>query len=142
MWFPGQVGSDNTYWQTWSVSVRDKNTKQIWYNTHAYTTDRPKCNGTEFSYLTALANETYTAAFSGTEEPTSTPGRYPTKTDVVFPSRTIGNWAIGGQPSGSDSLNGSIKSFRFYSNKVLSEEELVWNRAVDDVASLAQSRSP
>lgn len=133
VWFPGQVGSDNTYWQTWSVSVRDKNTKQIWYNTHAYTTDRPKWNGTEFSYLTALANETYTAAFSGVTEPTSTPGRYPTKTDVVVPSRTIGNWAIGGQPSGSDPLNGSIKSFRFYSNKVLSEEELVWNRAVDDV---------
>ena len=131
VWFPGQVGSDNTYWQTWSVSVRDKNTKQIWYNTHAYTTDRPKWNGTEFSYLTALANETYTAAFSGVTEPTSTPGRYPTKTDVVVPSRTIGNWAIGGQPSGSDPLNGSIKSFRFYSGKVLSEEELVWNRAVD-----------
>ncbi|MBR4616416.1 MAG: hypothetical protein IKO55_12475, partial [Kiritimatiellae bacterium] len=131
VWFPGQVGSDNTYWQTWSVSVRDKNTKQIWYNTHAYTTDRPKWNGAEFSYLTALANETYTAAFSGVTEPTSTPGRYPTKTDVVVPSRTIGNWAIGGQPSGSDPLNGSIKSFRFYSNKVLSEEELVWNRAVD-----------
>ena len=131
VWFPGQVGSDNTYWQTWSVSVRDKNTKQIWYNTHAYTTDRPKWNGTEFSYLTALANETYTAAFSGVTEPTSTPGRYPTKTDVVVPSRTIGNWAIGGQPNGSDPLNGSIKSFRFYSNKVLSEEELVWNRAVD-----------
>ena len=132
VWFPGQVGSDNTYWQTWSVSIRDKNTKQIWYNTHAYTTDRPKCNGTEFSYLTALANETYTAAFSGTEEPTSTPGRYPTKTDVVFPSRTMGSWAIGGQPSGSDSLNGSIKSFRLYSNKVLSTDELIWNRAVDD----------
>ncbi|MBP5542939.1 MAG: hypothetical protein ILM98_02600 [Kiritimatiellae bacterium] len=132
VWFPGQVGSDNTYWQTWSVSIRDKNTKQIWYNTHAYTTDRPKWNGTEFSYLTALANETYTAAFSGTEEPTSTPGRYPTKTDVVFPSRTMGSWAIGGQPNGSDSLNGSIKSFRLYSNKVLSTDELIWNRAVDD----------
>ena len=131
VWFPGQVGSDNTYWQTWSVSIRDKNTKQIWYNTHAYTTDRPKWNGTEFSYLTALANETYTAAFSGTEEPTSTPGRYPTKTDVVFPSRTMGSWAIGGQPNGSDSLNGSIKSFRLY-YKVLATDELVWNRAVDN----------
>ena len=139
VWFPGQVGSDNTYWQTWSVSVRDKNTKQIWYNTHAYTTDRPKWNGTEFSYLTALANETYTAAFSGVTEPTSTPGRYPTKTDVVVPSRTIGNWAIGGQPSGSDPLNGSIKSFRFYSNKVLSTDELVWNRAIDDYRFFAKS---
>ena len=131
VWFPGQIGSDNTYWQTWSVSVRDKNTKQIWYNTHAYTTDRPKWNGTEFTYLTALANETYTAAFSGTEEPTSTPGRYPTKTDVVFPSRTMGSWAIGGQPNGSDSLNGSIKSFRLY-YKVLTTDELVWNRSVDE----------
>ena len=137
VWFPQQVGDDNTYWSTWSVSVRGADA--IWYNTHKAnadgtigTTDRPKWSGTQFTYLTAIANETYTAVFSGTTEPTGATGRYSTKSGTTFPDRTIGNWSLGGQPSNaSNPLGGSIKCFRFYANKVLDSGELIWNRAVD-----------
>ncbi len=146
VWFPS--GNGNLLWSTWSVSVRDSKTKQIWYNTHKAdtdthtdkgttitlgTTDRPKWTATQFTYLTAIANESYTAAFAGTQEPTTTPGRYSTRNNTVFPDCTLENWSIGGQPTNaSNPLNGAIKSFRLYANKVLSEEELVWNRAVDE----------
>jgi hypothetical protein len=132
IWFPAQVDGDNTYWSTWSVSVR--NTDAIWYNTQTYTSDRPKWSDTSFTYLTAIAGGTYSVAFPGTTIPSGATGRYNVKSGVeAIPDRTLGDWALGGEPSvlPSDMLYGTIKSFRFY-NRVLTTSELEHNRMVDN----------
>ena len=145
VWFPQQVGSDNTYWSTWSGSVRKNGDKKFYYNTHSYTTGRPGLkvdyDTIGYTYITALANETYASCFTGVEEPpaseesTGTTSadyrRYAAQSGKTIPDRTLGNWSLGGGPAGGDPLTGKIKNFRLY-NRVLTTEELRQNRMVDD----------
>ena len=128
------AGDDNKNWTKWSLAVRNSTTDGVWFNTHYYTSDRPKIKNTDaFSYLTMIANDTYTAIFSGLAEPTGATGRYGLKSGTTtIGSFTSEGWGIGGNPGGGNQqLIGTIKSFRHYS-RVLSLEERTWNRAVDD----------
>ena len=128
------VGDNNQNWTKWSLAVRNSTTDGIWFNTHYYTSDRPKIKNTDtFSYLTMIANDTYAAIFSGLTEPTGAAGRYGLKNGTTtIGSFTSDGWGIGGSPGGgTQQLIGTIKSFRHYS-RVLSLDERTWNRAVDD----------
>ena len=128
------AGDDNKNWTKWSLAVRNSTTDGVWFNTHYYTSDRPKIKNTDaFTYLTMMANDTYAAIFSGLTEPTGATGRYGLKSGTTsIGSFTSTGWGIGGNPGGgTQQLIGTIKSFRHYS-RVLSLEERTWNRAVDD----------
>ena len=128
------IGDDNKNWTKWSLAVRKAATDGIWFNTHYYTSDRPKIKNTEsFSYLTALATSSYAAVFSGLNEPAGVTGRYGLKSGTSeIGSFTSDGWGIGGHPSGGkQQLIGTIKNFRHYS-RVLSLDERTWNRVVDD----------
>ena len=127
------AGDSNKNWTKWSLAVRTAAADGVWFNTHYYTSDRPKIKNTDaFSYLTMIANDTYAAIFSGLTEPTGTPGRYGLKSGTTtIGSFTSDKWGIGGNPAGGQQqLVGTIKNFRHYS-RVLSLEERTWNRAVD-----------
>ena len=128
------IGDNNKNWTKWSLAIRNSTTDGVWFNTHYYTSDRPKIKNTDaFTYLTMIANDTYAAIFSGLAEPTGTPGRYGLKSGTTtIGSFTSDGWGIGGNPGGgTQQLIGTIKNFRHYS-RVLSLEERTWNRAVDE----------
>ncbi|MBR3223050.1 MAG: hypothetical protein IKF72_12585 [Kiritimatiellae bacterium] len=128
------AGDDNKNWTKWSLAIRSSTADGVWFNTHYYTSDRPKIKNTDaFTYLTMIANDTYAAIFSGLTEPTGATGRYGLKSGTTaIGSFTSDKWGIGGNPGGGQQqLIGTIKSFRHYS-RVLSLEERTWNRAVDD----------
>ena len=129
------AGDSNKNWTRWSLAVRktaDDSGGGLWFNTHDYTINRPKIynsSGT-FDYVTAVANGTYTAVFSGLDEPTGAIGRYDVKSGVSqIGTFTSDEWTLGG--TGSQILVGTIRSFRHYS-RYLSLEERTWNRAIDD----------
>jgi len=127
------AGDSNKNWTKWSLAIRDSTTDGVWFNTHYYTSDRPKIKNTDaFTYLTMIANDTYAAIFSGLTEPTGATGRYGLKSGTTaIGSFTSDGWGIGGNPGGGQQqLIGTIKNFRHYS-RVLSLEERTWNRAVD-----------
>ena len=128
IWFSS--GDDNKNWTKWSCSVRQNDA--IWFNTHYFTTDRPKWSTTpHIVYFTGIANETYAAAFEGTEEPVSTPGRYECSEGKSCTAFAVDSWSIGGDNGGSQKLAGTVKNFRFY-NRVLTKAELEHNRMVDN----------
>ncbi len=127
------AGDNNNNWTKWSLAIRNATTDGVWFNTHYYTSDRPKIKNTDaFTYLTMVANDTYAAIFSGLTEPTGATGRYGLKSGTTtIGSFTSDKWGIGGNPGGgTQQLIGTIKNFRHYS-RVLSLEERTWNRAVD-----------
>ena len=131
VFFP--IGDSNNNWKKWSLAIRNSVTDGVWFNTHYYTSDRPKIKNTDaFTYLTMIANDTYAAIFSGLTEPTGATGRYGLKSGTTsIGSFTSEGWGIGGNPGGgTQQLVGTIKSFRHYS-RVLAVEERTWNRAVD-----------
>ena len=128
------VGDSNNNWKKWSLAVRNLISDGIWFNTHYYTSDRPKIKNTDtFTYLTAIANGTYAALFSGLAEPTGAPGRYGLNSSTTsIGSFTADAWGIGGTPgAGTQQLIGTVRSLRHY-NRVLSLEERTWNRSVDE----------
>ena len=69
------------------------------------------------------------AMFDGTTVPTDGPGLQTITT--LTESRADTGYGIGGRTGGDYSLVGTVKSFRYY-QKVLSNEELAWNRVVDE----------
>ncbi len=86
-------------------------------------------SGDTLGYMTAIANadEKTVAFFSGTTIPTSGDG---------FRQFTVGakndnGYCIGGYTGTSGQFVGTIHSYRYY-KKVLTEEELAWNRVVDE----------
>ncbi|MBR1588689.1 MAG: hypothetical protein IJ658_10230 [Kiritimatiellae bacterium] len=128
IWFSSGDGNKN--WTKWSCSVRQADA--IWFNTHYFTKDRPKWSTTpHIAYFTGIANETYTAAFAGTEEPTNAPGRYACGDGTNCTAFTVSGWSVGGDGGGGQMLAGTVKNFRFYS-RVLTKAELAHNRMVDN----------
>ena len=85
----------------------------------------------EYDYATViLDNENLTAAmFSGTTPPTSGNG-YKTFSSPLGGGNTTG-WGLGSTSSDGQQLVGILKTFRWY-QRVLSKEELAWNRVVDE----------
>ena len=69
------------------------------------------------------------AMFDGTTVPTDGPGLQTITT--LTESRADTGYGVGGRTGGDYSLVGTVKSFRYY-QKVLTSEELAWNRVVDE----------
>ncbi len=145
VWFPSKPSDNVERWNIWSGSVRKNGDKKFYYNTHTYTTGRPGLkvgyDTIGYTYITALANETYASCFTSVEEPpaseesTATTNaesrRYAAQSGKTILDTTIVDWSLGGGTAGGDPLTGKIKNFRFY-NRVLTAAELRQNRMVDD----------
>ena len=87
-------------------------------------------SGETLGYMTAIANadENTVAFFSGTTIPTAGDGF---RQFSVSPKKDSG-YCIGGFTGTSGQFVGTIHSYRYY-KRVLTEEELAWNRAVDEL---------
>ena len=86
--------------------------------------------GPVFEYATAIANseDNTEVLFSGTVAPTSGDGF---RQNAKISGQTETGYAFGCANDGKSPLKGTLKSFRYY-QKVLSNEELAWNRVVDE----------
>ena len=86
--------------------------------------------GPVFEYATAIANsdDNTEVLFSGTAAPTSGDGF---RQNTKISGQTETGYAFGCANDGKSPLKGTLKSFRYY-QKVLSNEELAWNRVVDE----------
>lgn len=122
-----KLGNRHVIWRT------DKLTGTVW-DTNAGVHDP---SGAKF--LTAIRNGSKTAVLTGTAYPTQTNVRgvdaqlYETWADggksQVIPAY---GWEVGRWVSDNYSVPGTIKSVRQY-DRLLSEDELAWNRKVDEV---------
>ena len=105
------------------------------------------------TYVTAIRDGSCAALITGTEFPTTTNSVtsgykvldwFQGGKNVAAPEEI---WLIGGSEvdTGGDKFIGTIKSVRFYS-RLLSEDELAWNRAIDNArftsATLAITATP
>ena len=121
-----KLGNRHVIWRT------DKLTGTVW-DTNAGVHDP---SGAKF--LTAIRNGSKTAVLTGTAYPTQTnvrgvdPQLYETWADggksQVIPAY---GWEVGRWVSDNYSVPGTIKSVRQY-DRMLSEDELAWNRKVDE----------
>ena len=99
---------------------------------------RPAISGSAFTYGTAILDGKEAVMFAGTVAPWSaastggTTGHY-ANSSYNPTVRTISNgFCIGGHyPRTDEMFKGTVKSYRFYS-KALSDEEVAWNRVVDE----------
>ena len=85
-----------------------------------------------FTYATAIHNNAEGVVFAGITAPwNATDGSY--RSDLTPGPYTRGNGiSLGGHyPTSNELLKGTLKNFRFYS-KCLSDEEVAWNRVVDE----------
>ena len=100
--------------------------------------NRPAISGTSFTYGTAILRDKESVMFSGTTAPWSsastggTSGYY-SNSSYNPVERTISNGiSLGGHyPRTDEMFKGTIKFYRFYS-KALSDDEVAWNRVVDE----------
>jgi hypothetical protein len=132
VFFPnGTENSSNNRWQQFSVVVRGKNKSNCTRLNSSIYFSNIDLSGTDVSYLTALSDGTYVSFFTGTAISNKKNLQSGKELATITPSI----WAIGGCPgttasASSQGLVGTIKSYRHY-NRALDENELVWNRAVD-----------
>ena len=96
-----------------------------------------------FGYMTAVRDGSHACIFTGTDYPVNTTNEagyllrkgwcYGTKNSIALAKRwTVGCYLTNGvNPNVNYFLKGKIKSMRVY-ERVLSEDELAWNRKVDD----------
>ncbi len=126
--------SASTYWKTFSIGVRGSSNSagdRIRLNVQNYFAFAD-ISGTAFDYVTAIVDVTNAWFFTGT----ALANKKDLGSGKTLEPMTPSAWGIGGNPGASAAsagqpLFGTIKSYRHY-NRVLSEEERVWNRAVDD----------
>ena len=119
-----------------AIDVREQS-KLIWCTDEEYAAQGNAYSsfssipGPSFDYVTAIMNgETKSSAFfSGTEAPTSGDGfrQYETVTGHAKEN----GYGIGSSGTGTQGFIGTLKSFRYY-KKALSNEEVAWNRVVDE----------
>ena len=129
--------SDNNSWKTFSIGVRGADItngtgSRIRLNHYNYFSAAADITGSSFNYVTALIDVTNAWFFAGT----ALGGKKDLGSGKTLVPMTVSAWGIGGNPGGSATsagqpLFGTIKSYRHY-NRALSNEERVWNRAVDE----------
>ena len=87
----------------------------------------------EYDYATIIVNNGVVPAtatmFSGTTPPTSGDGYRTSETGISVASTT--GWGLGSSSTDGQQMVGILKYFRWY-KRVLTEEELTWNRVVDE----------
>jgi len=86
--------------------------------------------GPVFEYATAIANseDNTEVLFSGTVAPTSGDGF---RQNAKISGQTENGYVFGGANDGKSPFKGTFKFFRYY-QKALSNEEVAWNRVVDE----------
>ena len=134
--FPPQVGSDNGYWQKFSIGIRSSAYNDL-TDTYYIVADtalggRADIHEVQCSYATAIMDKTYALMFPGVDQ-TDTPGRQrrnggsKSNPGYDFP----GIFRVGGAAANNQCLKGRLKSLRYY-DRVLTNEELARNRNVDN----------
>lgn len=122
----------NSNWQKFSFIVLKDSSRLVWKTPMSYSDSNNHgfISSTSFDYATAVANgdDGTTAFFSGTEVPYSGDGfrQYSSIT-----THGEAGYAFGSTGDNNYLFNGTLKSFRYY-QKALSNEELAWNRVVDE----------
>ena len=148
--FTDPRSSGDAGWQRSSLAVRKKGTTfdqtvngttykaTLVFNTHCFTAFRPALLDESFTYLTALANNTYSCVFTGLNEPAGAPGRSGLGTGrTQIGDNTSSYIHLGGHGADnnnsatSEGIVGTIKNVRYYS-RALSTAERTWNRVVDE----------
>ena len=101
------------------------------------TTDRPVIVGDMQTYATAMLNGADAVIFAGTSAPWNAPstggatGHYKNTEKTQGASAFNNGYSIGGHYPRTDELfKGTLKNYRFY-DRVLTDDEVVWNRNVD-----------
>ncbi len=100
-----------------------------------FTIDKAKPIG----YITAMQenNEKWAAVFPGMEVPS------PRTYDGDMDNLTLSSIALGGWGGGTGQyMKGTIKSFRYYPDKILTQEELAQNRKVDEYRFFGRYAEP
>ena len=145
----GYVVFPNSGWQKFGIAIRKNNTYgangafyAVFDTAFGGTSTRPYFSSgalaTPYSYGTAIVDGNKAMFFNGTSLPTS--GNALKTQGSSATAQTLTNLRIGGG-QGTQDFTGTIKNFRFYSNKVLSPDELVWNRAIDDLRYFGKTLS-
>ncbi len=113
-----------------AFAVNKSEGKLYWKTQSGTTSDHPYISGDDLGYMTAILNGTDKTAtfFSGTTIPTSGDGfrQYSTVS-----GKGDNGYCICGYTGNDGQFVGTIHFYRYY-QKVLTEEELAWNRVVDE----------
>ena len=133
------TASGQTYGTAYLMSVQkdhfaiavDKAAGKLYWKTQSGTTsDHPFMSGNDLGYMTAILNGPAKTAtfFSGTTIPTSGDGfrHYSTVS-----GKGDNGYCLCGYTGNGGQFVGTIHFYRYY-QKVLTEEELAWNRVVDE----------
>ncbi|MBQ2629481.1 MAG: hypothetical protein IJG13_07380 [Kiritimatiellae bacterium] len=132
--------SSQTYGTTYLMSVQKDHFaftvnksegKLYWKTQNSTTSNHPFISGDDFGYMTAILNATDNTAtfFSGTEIPTSGDDGFRQFSSVS--GKSDNGYCICGYTGNDGQFVGTIHFYRYY-KKVLTEEELAWNRVVDE----------
>ena len=122
----------NSNWQKFSFIVLKDSSRLVWKTPMSYSDSNNHgfISSTSFDYATAVAHgdDGTTALFSGTEAPSSGDGvrRYSSIT-----AHGEAGYTFGSTGDNAYLFVGTLKSFRYY-KKALSNEEVAWNRVVDE----------
>ena len=131
--------SGQTYSKAYIMSVQqahfafytDKASSRLYWGTQTGTqSDHPFMSGNELGYMTAILNGTDKTAtfFNGTAAPTSGDGF---RQFATVAGKTDNGYCLCGYTGSDGQFVGTINFYRYY-KRVLSDEELAWNRVVDE----------
>ena len=131
--------SDQKYSWIYLMSVQkdhfafaiEKSAGKLYWKTQSGTTsDHPFMTGNDLGYMTAILNGTDKTAtfFSGTTIPTGGDGF---RSYASVSGKSDNGYCICGYTGNDCMFFGTIHSYRYY-KRVLTEEELAWNRVVDE----------
>ena len=106
------------------------NSKLYWKTQDSTTSNHPFISGNDLGYATAILNGTDKTAtfFSGTTTPTSGDGF---RQFASVSGKSDNGYCICGYTGNDGQFVGTINFYRYY-KRVLSDEELAWNRVVDE----------
>ncbi|MBQ3806775.1 MAG: hypothetical protein II840_02345 [Kiritimatiellae bacterium] len=106
------------------------NSKLYWKTQNSTTDNHPFMSGNELGYMTAILNGTDKTAtfFNGTAAPTSGDGF---RQFATVAGKTDNGYCLCGYTGSDGQFVGTINFYRYY-KRVLSDEELAWNRVVDE----------
>lgn len=132
--------NDKSAWKTFSVATLNATKGQ--YGNGAYvpldnwgysSSKRPSIPDAKVTYLTAAQDATALRVVSGTSLSDATAENFGYSSGrTVSGAVSFTGICLGSNGTGPQALTGTIKNFRLYPNRVLSTDELVWNRAVDE----------
>ena len=110
--------------------VDKANSRVYWKTQNATTANHPFLSGDEIGYMTAILNGTDKTAtfFGGTAVPTSGDGF---RSFDSVAGKSDNGYCICGYTGNDGQFVGTIHFYRYYT-KVLTEEELAWNRVIDE----------